>query len=189
MKYLVNLTFLLFILVSCNQNAPDTSAFDDGLALFEKNKAIADKTFNLFIAKDIDGVMNLFADSALWSPPEYNSYEWLSKDELKVALTNYMNAFDNLKFTPGINLPGGNLVDGFWGGSRYRSDGNENTSSLSSSNPNNIRVYGTWSSTHTESGKETFSKWYAIVNFNDIGKIVRFNDWFNVDGLQVQINQ
>ena len=33
------------------------------------------------------------------------------------------------------------------------------------------------------------SKWYAIVNFNDSGKIVRFNDWFNVDGLQVQINQ
>ncbi len=74
-----------------------------------------------FGEEDIDGVMNLFADSALWSPPEYNSYEWLSKDELKVALTNYMNSFDNLKFTPGINLPGGNLVDGFWGGSRYRS--------------------------------------------------------------------
>ena len=44
MKYLVNLTFLLFILVSCDQNAPDTSAFDEGLAMFEKNKAIADKT-------------------------------------------------------------------------------------------------------------------------------------------------
>ena len=85
--------------------------------------------------------------------------------------------------------PGGNVVDGFWGGSRYRSDGAENTSSLSSASPNNIRVYGTWSSVHTESGKQTYSKWYAIVNFNENGKIVRFNDWFNVDGLEVQINQ
>ena len=64
-----------------------------------------------------------------------------------------------------------------------------NTSSLSSANPNNLRVYGTWSSIHTESGKKTYSKWYAIVNFNEAGKIVRFNDWFNVDGLQVQINE
>ena len=62
MKYLVNLTFLLFILVSCNQNAPDTSAFDKGLAMFEKNKAIADKTFDLFIAKDLDGMMDMHSE-------------------------------------------------------------------------------------------------------------------------------
>ena len=38
-------------------------------------------------------------------------------------------------------------------------------------------------------GKETFSKWYAIINFNSAGKIVRFNDWFNADGLEKQIAQ
>ena len=58
---------------------------------------------------------------------------------------------------------------------------------IPSINPNNIRVYGTWNSKHTETGKETFSKWYAIINFNSAGKIVRFNDWFNVDGLEKQI--
>ena len=183
------LIFLSAIIFSCTTEVKEELNAVNNEAAFNKNVQTFMDFTTAFGDEDIDGVMNLFADSALWSPPEYNSYEWLNKDELKVALTNYMNAFDNLKFTPGINLPGGNLVDGFWGGSRYRSDGNENTSSLSSSNPNNIRVYGTWSSTHTESGKETFSKWYAIVNFNDSGKIVRFNDWFNVDGLQVQINQ
>ena len=142
-----------------------------------------------FGEEDIDGVMDMFADSALWSPPEYNSYEWISKDNLRSALSDYMSNFDNLSFTPGINLPGGNVVDGFWGGSRYRSDGAENSSSLSSASPNNIRAYGTWSSVHTETGKKTFSKWYAIINFNENGKIVRFNDWFNVDGLQVQVSQ
>ena len=59
---------------------------------------------------------NMFADSALWSPPEYNSYEWMSKENLRSALSDYMSNFDNLSFTPGINLPGGNVVDGFLGG-------------------------------------------------------------------------
>ena len=67
MKYLVNLTFLLFILVSCVQNAPDTSAFDEGLALFEKNKAIADKTFDLFIAKDLDGMNGWMTEFEVFS--------------------------------------------------------------------------------------------------------------------------
>ena len=48
MKYIVNLTLFLFILVSCNQNVSDTSAFDEGLAKFEKNKNLADKTFDLY---------------------------------------------------------------------------------------------------------------------------------------------
>ena len=98
----------------------------------------------------------------------------------------YFKDYDYITFTPGINLPNNNSVNGFWGGSNFRSDGSE-SSSQPSINPNNIRVYGTWNSKHTETGKETFSKWYAIINFNSAGKIVRFNDWFNVDGLEKQI--
>ena len=188
MKKLLLINSILF-LFSCTPEVKEELNAVNNEAAFQKNVENFMAFTKAFGAEDIDGVMDLFADSALWSPPEYNNYEWLNKDELKGALTNYMNSFDDLKFTPGINLPGGNVVDGFLGGSRYRSDGAENTSSLSSANPNNIRVYGTWSSTHTESGKATYSKWYAIVNFNENGKIVRFNDWFNVDGLQVQINQ
>ena len=188
MKKLLLITLSAF-LFSCTPEVQEELNAVNNEAAFNKNvRTFMDFTV-AFGEEDIDRVVAFFADSALWSPPEYNSYEWLSRDELKGALSNYMKSFDGLKFTPGINLPEGNVVDGFWGGSRYRSDGLENTSSLSSASPNNIRVYGTWSSVHTESGKETFSKWYAIVNFNDNGKIVRFNDWFNVDGLQVQINQ
>ena len=188
MKKLLLITLSAF-LFSCTPEVQEELNAVNNEDAFNKNvQTFMDFTV-AFGEEDIDRVVAFFADSALWSPPEYNSYEWLSRDELKGALSNYMKSFDGLKFTPGINLPEGNVVDGFWGGSRYRSDGLENTSSLSSASPNNIRVYGTWSSVHTESGKETFSKWYAIVNFNDNGKIVRFNDWFNVDGLQVQINQ
>ena len=92
MKYLVNLIFLLFILVSCNQNAPDTSAFDKGLAMFEKNKAITDKTFDLFIAKDLDGMMDMYADDAIWSPA--NTLDSLSKDALREGMTGWMTEFE-----------------------------------------------------------------------------------------------
>jgi hypothetical protein len=187
MKNLTQILCLTF-LFSCTPEAKEELNAVNNEATFQKNvKNFMDFTKE-FKNENIDGVMNMFADSAQWSPPEYNSYTWKTKDELRDGLLNYMNSFDDLTFTPGINLPGENVVDGFWGGSRYRSDGNENTSSSSSSNPNNLRIYGTWSSIHTESGKKTYSKWYAIVNFNEAGKIVRFNDWFNVDGLQVQIN-
>jgi len=188
MKNLLQI-MLLTILFSCTPEAKEELNAVNNEASFQKNVKNFMNFTREFRNENIDGVMNMFADSALWSPPEYNSYTWKSKDELREALLNYMNSFDDLTFMPGINLPGENVVDGFWGGSRYRSDGNENTSSLSSANPNNLRIYGTWSSVHTETGKKTYSKWYAIVNFNEKGKIVRFNDWFNVDGLQVQINE
>ena len=57
MKYIVNLILIVVLLSSCSQQTCDTSAFDAGMAKFERNKAIADKTFNLFIAKDLDGMM------------------------------------------------------------------------------------------------------------------------------------
>jgi len=188
MKKILIISSALLIFSCTNEVKEELNAVNNE-AIFQKNVENFMEFTMRFGEEDIDGVMEMFADSALWSPPEYNSYEWMSKDNLRSALSEYMSNFDNLSFTPGINLPGGNVVDGFWGGSRYRSDGAENSSSLSSASPNNIRAYGTWSSVHTETGKETFSKWYAIINFNEDGKIVRFNDWFNVDGLQTQVNQ
>ena len=57
MKYIVNISLIIVVLASCSKQTCDTSAFDAGMAKFERNKAIADKTFNLFIAKDLDGMM------------------------------------------------------------------------------------------------------------------------------------
>ena len=54
MKYIVNIILIIVLLSSCSQQRPDTSAFDAGMAKFERNKAIADKSFNLFIARDLD---------------------------------------------------------------------------------------------------------------------------------------
>ena len=72
MKYIVNLILIVVLLSSCSQQTCDTSAFDAGMAKFERNKAIADKTFNLFIAKDLDGMMDMHSEDLIWSPASTN---------------------------------------------------------------------------------------------------------------------
>ena len=165
MKYLVNLTFLLFILVSCNQNAPDTSAFDEGLAMFEKNKAIADKTFNLFIAKDIDGMMDMHSEDLIWSPA--NSLDSLSKDAFREGMMQWMTEFDQFRFENRQYYPG---VD-----DNFVPDGS-------------VRTYGTWFGTH-KSGKQTVTKYYSVLQFNDQGKITADLEWFDLGGIFDQLEE
>lgn len=178
--------YFMFLVLGCTPNVKEELNAVDNEATFKSNVSSFMEFTQHFKAEDIDKLMEMFADSVLWSPPVYNGYSWLEKESMVQTFEIYFKDYDNITFTPGINLPNNNSVDGFWGGSNFRSDGSE-SSSQPSINPNNIRVYGTWNSKHTETGKETFSKWYAIINFNSAGKIVRFNDWFNVDGLEKQI--
>jgi hypothetical protein len=188
MKNKILSTFLIILALGCTPNVKEELNAVDNAATFKKNVDTFMKFSEHFNSEDMDDVMAMFADSVLWSPTNYNDYQWLEKEVMAQGFQNYFDNYDNITFIPGINLPDDNVVDGFWGGSNFRSDGSE-SSSQPSINPNNIRVYGTWKSMHTDTGKETFSKWYAIINFNSAGKIVRFNDWFNVDGLEKQITE
>jgi hypothetical protein len=52
-----------------------------------------------------------------------------------------------------------------------------------------MRVYGTWSGTHTESGAKVYNKYYGVLNFNSDGKIAELSDWMDVNGMQVQIQK
>ena len=185
---LFQITLLVLLIYGCTPNVKEELNAVDNEATFKSNVSSFMEFTEHFRNEDMEKLMSMFADTVLWSPPVYNGYEWLGKDAMIQTFEGYFTEYDNISFTPGINLPNENVVDGFWGGSNFRSNGSE-SSSQPSINPNNIRVYGTWNSTHTESGKETFSKWYAIINFNSAGKIVRFNDWFNADGLEKQIAQ
>ena len=185
---LFQITLLVLLVYGCTPNVKEELNAVDNEATFKSNVSSFMEFTEHFRNEDMEKLMSMFADTVLWSPPVYNGYEWLGKDAMIQTFEEYFTEYDNISFTPGINLPNENVVNGFWGGSNFRSDGSE-SSSQPSINPNNIRVYGTWNSTHTETGKETFSKWYAIINFNSAGKIVRFNDWFNADGLEKQIAQ
>ncbi len=97
MKYLVNYILILILVSGCSQPVSETnSEFDAGMAMFEKNKAIADKTFDLFIAKDLDGMMDVYADDVNWSPA--NTLDSLSKDALREGMTGWMTEFEVFSF-------------------------------------------------------------------------------------------
>ena len=162
MKYFINLTLLLFVMVSCNQTS-DTSAFDEGLAKFENNKALTDKTFDLFIAKDLDGMMDMYADDAIWSPA--NTLDSLSKEALREGMTGWMTEFEVFSFNDRQYYPG---VD-----DNFVPDGS-------------VRTYGTWAGKHV-SGAETVTKYYSVTQYNDDGKIVTALEWFDVGGVFDQV--
>ncbi len=58
---------------------------------------------------------------------------------------------------------------------------------MATSSPLGMRIYGTWSGVHSESGAKVFNKWYGLLNFNTDGKIAEMSDWMDVSGMQAQI--
>ena len=50
MKNFIIIVCVWFAAMSCAPPPPDTSAFDEGIAKFEKNKETADRTYDLFIS-------------------------------------------------------------------------------------------------------------------------------------------
>ena len=82
---------------------------------------------------------------------------------------------------PGVFREGLDLTreksNGFFGGSVYPQN----------DNPNVVGVYGTWMPIHTETGKQVFNKWHGVLEFNEAGKIIYLSDFFDVNGIQVQL--
>ena len=153
-----------FAVVSCTTlPEADTSALDSGMEKFNKNKDIADKVFDLFIAKDLDGMLNMYSDDLIWSPA--NTNDSLSKAAFKEGMTGWMTEFEVFSFDERQYYPG---VD-----DNYVPNGS-------------VRVYGTWNGTHN-SGAKTVTKYYCVLEFNDDGKIVTDLEWFDLGGVFDQI--
>ncbi|MEP0132820.1 MAG: nuclear transport factor 2 family protein [Eudoraea sp.] len=154
--------------------APDSADFD-------KKVAVIRAFFQAHGDEDIEAQSALLADDMKWSPPAYNGNQWLGKGELVEALKGYHEGFDNIKYHEGIVMPD-STANGFWSGSVFPGQ-NANASAAV------IRVYGTWTATHTESGKEIGVKFFNLSSVNDDGKIVQSSDYFDVHGLAAQLEE
>ena len=164
MRNVIIVLFMWFAVVSCTTPPQaDTSALDSGMEKFNKNKDIADKVFDLFIAKDLDGMLNMYSDDLIWSPA--NTNDSLSKAAFKEGMTGWMTEFEVFSFDERQYYPG---VD-----DSYVPNGS-------------VRVYGTWNGTHN-SGAQTVTKYYCVLEFNDDGKIVTDLEWFDLGGVFDQI--
>ena len=180
-NYLFYLSVSIF-LVSCNQPEIKKEESNNEKIRFEKNwKSFEKYHVGGVESKSIDLFSELYSDTLKWSPPNWNNNQVLGKKELLMAAKNYMDNFENLKFTPGGAVIGGEGA--YWAGSTFSDTGNSNSS------PDAIRIYGVWSGNHIETGAPFHLKFYAIQQFNEDGKVVMLNEWFDPSSLQLQIEE
>ncbi|MBT8282084.1 MAG: nuclear transport factor 2 family protein [Muriicola sp.] len=182
-KQLITLTVIgLFALSACKQAAPEeemTQKETPNYAAFESKVAIISAFYKAHEAENLEALGNMLSDTLQWSPPQYNGNQWLGKEDLMAALKNYHENFEDIRFTSGVVTPD-STASGYWSGSVFP----EGTATTV---PTDIRVYGTWNATHTESGKSIGLKFYALISVNDEGKIASASDYFDVNGLAAQI--
>ena len=148
-------------------------------ATFDKRVAALRAFVKAHCDEDIEAQAVLISDTLKWSPPNYRENPWLGKSDFIAALQGYHDNFENITYTEGVVVPDGS-PGGFFAGSAYSKEGG-------SSDPNGIRCYGVWKAMHTESGKNIGVKWFGIAGFNDDNKIAMWTEYWDVNGLAVQI--
>ncbi|QBA64961.1 nuclear transport factor 2 family protein [Muriicola soli] len=167
---------------ACKQATPEeemTPKETPDYAAFESKVAIISAFYKAHEAENLEALGNMLSDTLQWSPPQYNGNQWLGKEDLLGALKNYHENFEDIQFTPGVVTPE-TTANGYWSGSVF-------PEGTATDEPVNIRVYGTWNATHTETGKPIGVKFYALISVNDEGKIASASDYFDVNGLAAQI--
>ncbi len=155
------------------ESAPDYDAFNQQVAVIEALYAAHE-------AEDIDAMRAMMADTLKYSPPAYNGGEWVGSDVLLAAIKGYHDNFENIQWHPGIKLPDGTMENAYWSGSVFPEDSASDT-------PDAIRVYGTWTATHTATGKDIGVNFYSIISMNEAGKIAQVTEFFDVNGIAVQL--
>ncbi len=186
MKNIYNLLVLTFmVLTSCNTNnstvTENVGPSDQDKATFQKNidaHATFAKAFN---EENMELLMSTMADSLKWSPAFYNENKILGAEDFKSQIQVYFDQFDEVTFHPGEGLINED-APAYWAGSHYSSGEGMVTTS-----PNGIRVYGTWSAIHTETGAKIYNKHYGVLTFNSDNKIAEISDWMDISGMQAQI--
>ena len=144
--------------------------------IFARNLATTKAWMQGMTDEDLDAQLDLMADDAQWNPAQYNGNVLVNKEGTGEALKWYHDNFNDVIFHEGLDLTS-KKSDGFFGGSVYPQN----------DNPNVVAVYGTWTPVHAETGKQVFNKWHGVLEFNEAGKIIYLSDFFDVNGIQVQL--
>ena len=183
-KLIVLFAITGLIFTSCNNMQTDNSAAspsDEDRRAFREQIKTHNTFRKAFKEENIEMLMGTMADSVKWSPAWYNGNKLLGYDDLKGQMQQYFDQFDDVTFTEGEGLLNPN-APAYWAGSHFSSGENMATTS-----PVQMRIYGTWSGIHTESGAKVFNKYYGLFGFNSDGKIAGISDWMDISGMQAQI--
>ncbi len=169
----------LLTLAACQQAAEVQETEAPDYAAFDNNVAVLKALFQAHSDEDLEALGNMLADTLTWSPAVYNGNKELGKDDLLAGLKGYHDDFENIQYVDGITI-GDSLINGWWSGSVFPKD-------QATSTPGNIRIYGTWTATHTATGKEVGAKWFALGGVNADGKIASMSEYFDVHGIYAQL--
>lgn len=173
---LVSLMVLaLLVLVSCKEAAVTEAVETPDYAAFDAKVSVIRAFYKAHSDEDLASLSTMLADTLKWSPPSYNDNQWLGKEDFLAALKAYHENYDNIQFIEGIVLPD-STANGFWSGSVF-------PQGTATSTPSNIRSYGTWTATHTESGQNVGIKYYSLSTINKEGKIATFSDYFDINSI------
>lgn len=151
--------FLLFVyslfVVSCDSNAVQ-------IMEFEKNVATAKKFYQSFADKNLDEMRTFVTDDYIWSPPP-TGVDSLDIDTWFSAMQGFNNAYNDIEFTKPLYFAG--------------LDENQK--------PNgDVRVYGTWKSLNAQTNRPVEMDYYAVLFFNEDGKIKHQTEWYNTEDLE-----
>ena len=150
------------VLWGCQETTETSNPFED----FNTNKEMADRAYNLFEAGDLENMAAMWSEDMFWSPA--NTNDSLSKDQWKQAMKGWHAEFENFKFSDRQYYPG---VD-----EEFVPNGS-------------VRVYGTWSSTHKATGKNTETKYYAVIEYDDDNLGKGTMEWFDLGGVYDQVQE
>ena len=162
---------LIILFVSCQAPTAGVSEMDSNT--FEENVQTIKDTWILgFEEENLEKAISFMADSIKWTGPNGNT---VGMESLKQSIQYWMETFDEMTYLEGDGLPGTDV--GFWGGNTY-------PASQAMSGPNNVRMYGTWSMKNTATGKVAKTKHYAVLTFNEDGKVHTATEYASFDDVR-----
>jgi len=128
---------------------------------YAKNLETAKKMFALHEVEDYDGQAALISKDIIAETSMYGS-EKMGYDQFMANVKGYHMAFENIKYTPEVWLPGCDTL------------GNLNGS---------VRTYGVWTGTQIQTNKELSLKGYWYFGFDEEGLINAQGDFFDFGGM------
>lgn len=167
--------FSLLLFISCKEASNTDLAATPDYAAFDKKVDVIRAFFKAHCDEDLPVLSALLSDTLKFNPAYNNENKWLGKEDFLAALKTYHENYDNIKYVEGLNRPD-SVAAGFYSGSVY-------PQATATSNPINIRTYGTWTGTYKESGQAVGIKYFALISINEDGKIVVYSDYFDTNSL------
>ena len=157
MKKLLLCVLTFTLLTGCQDN--NQNSVNSKMSVFKKNTETTKAWLDAFMQNDSTAFFSdkYMSDDFIWSPPSVGM-DSLPKSEWEKAFRGFMSNFDNKKLTNPqyfAALDEDNLPDG------------------------NVRAYGTWTSNFASNGKKSMLKWYAVLQFNEEGKLSHYMEWYD----------